>query len=174
MKLTAAVICCALIALAQAGFLADDHNGHVLHEHRSSEAFVGTLWRRSTRVESDAILPVRIGLKQNNLEVGRDRLIAVSHPQSKDYGRHLTTEEVHDLFAPADDTVNAVRDWLISAGVDGRAIAHSDNKGWLAADVPAEHAERLFGTELHEYEHATTGAVRIGCDSYHVPGHLKE
>lgn len=100
--------------------------------------------------------------------------MAISHPQSQDFGKHLTSDEVHDLFAPSEHAVKAVRDWLIEAGIDARAIAHSDNKGWLAADVPAEHAERLFRAQLHEYEHTETGAVRIGCDSYHLPGHLRK
>lgn len=146
----------------------------VLHESRLSHASLSSRWRRVARVDSDAVIPVRIGLKQSNLDAGKDRLLAISHPNSENYGKHLTPDEVHSLFAPSDVAVNAVRDWLISSGVDNRTIAHSDNKGWLAADLTAEHAERLFRHELHEYEHARTGALRIGCDSYSLPSHLRE
>lgn len=163
----------ALGAMAQAA-LPEAFGGHVVHESRLAAASAASRWRRVGRVEAEAIVPVRIGLKQSNLEAGEERLVAASHPGSKDYGKHLTAEEVHDLFAPSEEAVEAVRDWLVGAGVDSRIVAHSDNKGWLAADVPAEHAERLFHTELYEYEHASTGDLRIGCDSYRLPGHLRK
>lgn len=125
---------------------------HVLHEAR--EAGVHSSWHIVDRVQPDAIIPVRIGLKQSNLELGPGRLEAISHPGSKDYGKHLSMEEVHDLFAPSPDIVSAVYGWLLDAGLDKSIIAHSDNKGWLAANVPAQDAERLFQTELYEYEHS--------------------
>jgi tripeptidyl-peptidase-1 len=42
---------------------------HVLHEKR-----VRSLAYKRERVEGDAIIPVRVGLKQKNLETGYDRL----------------------------------------------------------------------------------------------------
>lgn len=146
-------------------------NHHVLHEKRSGH--VHSSWMRGERVETDAIVPVRIGLKQNNLEHGAERLLAVSHPHSPEFGKHLSAEEVHDLFAPSGDAVEAVREWLVSAGVDTERIVHSDNKGWLAVDVPATQAEELFKTELYEYEHTRSGSLRLGCDDYHVPAHIQ-
>lgn len=47
---------------------------HALHEKRSSPA---SDWVRSARVESTAILPMRIGLSQGNLEKGHDMLMEV-------------------------------------------------------------------------------------------------
>jgi len=146
---------------------------YVLHEARSVSPSLGS-WRKTDRVQGDAIVPLRIGLKQNNLEAGPEHLMSVSHPESPRYGQYLSPEEVHDLFAPSQDTVDAVRDWLLSAGIDDRLIAHSDNKGWLAANIPAEDFEGLFLAELHEYEHASSGSIKIGCDEYHVPDHLAE
>jgi len=143
---------------------------HVLHEKRTGN--VHNSWKQVERIKPDAIIPVRIGLKQSNLEVGPDRLHAISHPASEHYGKYMTAEEVHDLFAPTYEAVDSVRDWLVSAGIQEEAIAHSDNKGWLAANVPAEDVERLFMSELYEYEHSRTGDIRIGCDEYHVPSHL--
>lgn len=42
---------------------------HVLHEKRSV-----SLPRKGQRVDGDAIVPVRIGLRQSNLHTGYDRL----------------------------------------------------------------------------------------------------
>lgn len=47
---------------------------HVLHEKREKHAHD---WVKGDRVEKDAVLPVRIGLSQNNLEKGYDYLMEV-------------------------------------------------------------------------------------------------
>ena len=47
---------------------------HVLHEVRPRPA---SDWVKGARVESTAILPMRIGLTQNNLEKGYDYLMDV-------------------------------------------------------------------------------------------------
>ena len=41
-------------------------------------------------------------------------------------------------------------------------------------DLPASEFERLFLTELHEYEHSKTGALKLGCEQYHVPHHIQD
>ena len=139
----------------------------MLHEKRSV-----SLPHKRERVDGDAIIPVRIGLRQSNLHTGYDRLMDVSHPTSKNYGKHLSKEEVHSIFAPADETIEAVKSWLLSSGLfEETDIMHYENKGWLAVDMPARHAESLFGTEYYEHE-TNNGAVRIGCDEYYLPIHV--
>lgn len=73
-------------------------------------------------------------------------------------------EEVHDLFAPIEDHVQTIKEWLQRSGIDGSRIVHSDNKGWLAFDATTEEAERLFRTEYYEHEHSQSDRVRVGCD----------
>ena len=68
-----------LIAAALAGFVAlceavPTPSTYVLHEKRSS---IPRLWSRGNRVEGDAILPIRIGLTQSNLENGEKHLMDV-------------------------------------------------------------------------------------------------
>lgn len=140
---------------------------HVLHEKRNVP-----LSGYKERIDGDAIIPVRVGLKQSNLHTGYERLMDVSHPSSANYGKHLTKEEVHSIFAPAEETVNAVKSWLLSSGViDDSSIIEYENKGWLAVDMPAKHAEVLLGTEFYEVE-GPSGDIRIGCDEYYLPGHV--
>lgn len=40
----------------------------------------------------------------------------------------MTVEEVTDFFAPAQSSVDAVIDWLVSAGIDRKRISQSANK----------------------------------------------
>ncbi|MCJ1355544.1 MAG: hypothetical protein MMC33_005536 [Icmadophila ericetorum] len=144
---------------------------HALHEKRDAPP---ADWIKSARVEGSAILPMRIGLTQTNLENGYDYLMEVSHPESEKYGKYWSMEEVHDMFAPPEETVNAVREWLTSFGIHDSRIVHSDNKGWLAFDATVDEAERLLHTEFYEHEHKHTPNVRVGCDQYHVPKHVQE
>ena len=69
-----------------------------------------------------------------------------------------------ELFAPGQETVNAVRSWLESTGIAAERITQSANKQWLQFDASAEEAERLFATEYHVYEHETFGNTNIACD----------
>lgn len=89
-----------------------------------------------------------------------------SHPKSANYGKYWSAEEVHDLFSPSQESVEAVREWLTSFGIHSSRIVHSDNKGWLAFDATADEAERLLLTEYYEHEHLHSSKMRVGCDKY--------
>lgn len=146
---------------------------YVLHETRSDlHHSSSSKWKRGMRVDGDAIVPLRIGLTQTNLHTGYDRLMEVSHPSSASFGKHLSPAEVADLFAPADEAVDAVKAWLVQSGVDASRILHYENKGWLAVDLPVRELEALFLAQYHEVEYK--GTMRIGADQYHVPAHLAE
>ncbi len=47
---------------------------HVLHERRETPALD---WVKGARIEASAVLPMRIGLTQTNLEKGHDYLMEV-------------------------------------------------------------------------------------------------
>ncbi|OQD73962.1 hypothetical protein PENDEC_c013G01858 [Penicillium decumbens] len=143
---------------------------HVLHEKRERHSYD---WVKGARVESSAVLPVRIGLTQNNLEKGDEYLMEVSNPRSARYGQYWSAEEVHAMFSPSAEAVDEVREWLHAAGIDRSRVVHSDNKGWLAFDAYAHEAEKLFMTEFYEHRHMSTDGVKIGCDQYHVPEHIQ-
>ena len=87
---------------------------------------------------------------------------------SAKYAQHLSPDEVIALFEPAPETVQVVRVWLESAGIESHRIVHSDNKGWLAFDATAEEAENLLKTTYHVYEHKTSGAVSASTEVYVV------
>ncbi|KAH8700375.1 putative protease S8 tripeptidyl peptidase I [Talaromyces proteolyticus] len=142
---------------------------HVLHEKREIP-----LPHEGRRVHGDSIIPVRIGLKQTNLHTGYERLMDISHPSSPNYGKHLSKEEVHSIFSPAEETLETVKSWLLSSGtVSESDIIEYENKGWIAIDMPAKHAESLLGTTFYELE-GSNGDVRIGCDEYYLPVHVSD
>lgn len=131
--------------------------GNTFHEQRADADRASGAWRPVSRLSPDSIVPVRIALKQNNLDIGVDRLVSISHPESVEYGKTLSADEVAGLFAPSDESVQRVRSWLLESGVPSTTIMQSDNKGWLAVDMTAAHAEHLLASELYEFENAETG-----------------
>ena len=78
-------------------------------------------------------------------------------------GRHWTLEQVRDFFAPSDESIEAVKSWLVESGIPREYIDDSDDKQWLAINIPVKQAEDLLGAEYHEYD-AHDGTARIGCD----------
>lgn len=85
----------------------------------------------------------------------------------------MSAAEVHDLFAPNESSIEAVKAWLIESGVSADKLLAYENKGWIGADVSIKDAERLFRTQYHEHENSK-GEIRLGCDQYHVPAHLSD
>ena len=129
-------------------------------EKRSSTLTPG--WTRSNRLSPDTVLPLRIGLAQQNLDKLESELLAVSHPESPDYGKHWTLEEVVEFFKPKDESVQLVREWLTAAGLDGRhKVTNAGN--WIEAQVTIKEAEELLEATYHSYEHVS-GAKHIGVD----------
>ncbi|KXJ85420.1 protease S8 tripeptidyl peptidase I [Microdochium bolleyi] len=165
------LLSCLVAALSGTASALPPSARHVVHEERGS---VLKDWVRGARIEKTAILPVRIGLAQTNLDRGHDMLMDVTSPKSSKYSQWWSQEDLHEFFAPSTETVNTVKAWLTSSGIHGDRIVHSDNKGWLAFDATTEEVERLMLAEFHEYEHAATSNLRVGTDKYHIPEHLVE
>ncbi|PWN44753.1 subtilisin-like protein [Ceraceosorus guamensis] len=150
-----------------------------IHEKRS----VYPNWNRVGRLDKRTQLPMRIALKQSNMENLDALLSAVSDPNSEQYGKHWTPEQVHEHFAPSDETVNVVKSWLQSHGsIDASRIRQSASKGWLELHVSVAEAERLLNTEYHGWVHASS-AGRAAADikvhpavmnAYSLPSHIRE
>ena len=141
----------------------------VIHEERG-EPLRKVVSRQ--RIESTAMLPMRIGLQQNSeaLERAESWLMAVSDPDSPDYGRHWRQEDVVEAFKASDENVRTVEEWLASHGVVRTTL--SDNGLWIAFDLPAEKAEKMLQTEYFEHQRAG-GGFEVSTDRYFLPSHLK-
>jgi hypothetical protein len=90
MKLSAVAIASGFAALALA---APAPTSYVVHEKREVQR---EKWsrRRDIKLNRDAVIPMSFGLAQRNLENGYDFLMDVSHPESKNYGKHWSMEKV--------------------------------------------------------------------------------
>lgn len=163
---------------------------HVMHEKRAMDPVD---WEISHRLDPAKVLPMRFGLTQSNLHRVEELLMEVSHPESAKYGQHYTPTEVVDLFAPSDETISAVVNWLAESGIARDRLRLSGNKGWLSVDATTAEVEDLLKTEYHVYTHpsgdqqfgqsfsstlisvvdCSQTAVIIGCHNYSVPAHVR-
>lgn len=127
-------------------------------------------------MESNAVLPMRVGLKQNRaaLQAAEDWLMEVSHPASPKYGQHWSSDEIISAFSPSEETIDTVTAWLVESGISSERITHSDNKAWFAFDITVEEAEKLLHTQyFHDGAEDDQGS-RVGCNEYHLPKHIQE
>ncbi|EME48187.1 hypothetical protein DOTSEDRAFT_51412 [Dothistroma septosporum NZE10] len=83
------------------------------------EAMVGEplAWMKERRVEAGVVLPLRIGLKQRNLENAEQYVYDVADPDSPNYGKHWTAQQVAETFAPAKESTDAAIVWLEEHGI---------------------------------------------------------
>lgn len=142
---------------------------HVLHERRSLDH----RWRRERKLPSDTILPMRIGLTQQNLHCIGEFVEKVSHPDSPDYGKHWTPKQIAETFSASAETVKAVRECLSENN-----IAHDRHSrrrtNWLEVNMTAQEAEQLLRTEYFVHIHEESGNRKVACDDYWVPDTLRE
>lgn len=101
-------------------------SSHVLHERQLSHW--SRTWEKKSKVKKSALLPMRIGLRQLNLQDGHDLLMERSNPESPNFGKRMSPREVIDFFAPPRESVEIVRDWLVGGGINVTRITQSVNK----------------------------------------------
>ncbi|PWY96667.1 aorsin [Aspergillus sclerotioniger CBS 115572] len=144
---------------------------HVVHERRTTTP---ARWQKTRRVTGHEHVLVRIGLTQSNLDNAYEYLMNVSDSVSPNYGKFWTAEEVANTFAPSDETVKAVRSWLVGAGVDESRLAQTKNQGWIVFGASAKEAEALLHTKYYHYTDKISGTKAIAAEEYRVPQHIQQ
>ncbi|KAI9829111.1 MAG: hypothetical protein M1832_000134 [Thelocarpon impressellum] len=117
-------------------------------------------------------MPLRIALAQQNLNRGEELLMDVSHPESPNFGKHWTAQQVAEMFRPSQEAVDAVKTWLFDAGIAEERVKQSQGLSWVNLNATVDEAERLLQAKYHRYEHAS-GQPHIACESYSVPENVR-
>ncbi|KAL7905061.1 peptidase S8/S53 domain-containing protein [Trichoderma velutinum] len=154
-----------------AGAIAVPTGSQVVHEKRDTN---NARWIKREAVDPNTKIPVRIALKQSNLDKGMDYLLDVSHPESSNYGSHYTADQVVDLFAPSDESISNVKAWLVKSGVPASSITSSKSKGWLSFVTTSGQLESLLHTSFSTYDHVDARNVHIGTDEYSLPKEISQ
>ncbi|KAL6864652.1 subtilisin-like protein [Trichoderma novae-zelandiae] len=154
-----------------AGAMAMPTGSQVIHEKRDTS---NARWTKREELDPNTKVPVRIALKQSNLDKGMDYLLDVSHPDSANYGNHYTADQVVDLFAPSEESISAVKDWLVNSGVPASSITTSKSKGWLDFTTTSGQLGSLLQTSFNTYDHFEARDVHVGTDGYSLPKEISQ
>ncbi|KOS19866.1 Tripeptidyl-peptidase sed1 [Escovopsis weberi] len=154
-----------------AGSLAAPTSSDLYHEKRDASH---PRWIKRGSLDPNTKVPVRIALKQQNLEKGLDYLLEVSDPTSKKYGQHYTPDQVVGLFAPSEDSVSTVTEWLVKSGIPASKITSSKSKGWLSFETTSGKLESLLNAQYHVFEHVEADGAHVGADSYSLPNDVAQ
>ena len=126
----------------------------VVHEKRAFNDELDARGEASLhrRLESHVTIPLRIALKQGNLDALPGHLLSVSDPSSSSYGQHWTQERIIEAFAPSTEAHETVRSWLVDVGgFEKSRISVSKNGGWVevVGGTTVAEAEELLRAEYH-------------------------
>ncbi|KAK1981468.1 Pro-kumamolisin [Colletotrichum cereale] len=144
---------------------------HALHERQASS--VSRKWTKKQRLDDHVVLPVRMGLKQSSLEEGHDRLMDIANPNSPNYGKHMSPQQIIDFFAPEQSSVDIVVNWLVDCGISRHHISQSANRQWIQFDASTRQLQSLIYSDFYIWEHQD-GSQDIATDEYHVPLYVRE
>lgn len=110
-------------------------------------------------VADDASVAIQVVLPWRDPVAARALALDVSDPTNPRYLDHVTAAEFRARFAPGAATVDAVRSWLTSAGLELGEVP--SNHLYVPARGSAAQVERLVGAELGRY--------RVGARTLRAP-----
>jgi len=100
-----------------------------------------------------------------------------THASGK-YGEWYTRQQIIDLFAPSDESIAKVKEWLLLSGVAAESIVVPATRGWVHFDATVGQLESLVKADYHIYNHVRARddgdggdgeGSHLGTDAYHLP-----
>eukprot|EP01097_Dermamoeba_algensis_P008398 TRINITY_DN55_c0_g1_i1.p1 TRINITY_DN55_c0_g1~~TRINITY_DN55_c0_g1_i1.p1 ORF type:complete len:592 (-),score=168.93 TRINITY_DN55_c0_g1_i1:198-1742(-) len=128
-------------------------------------------------------------MKQRNLEKLESVLMSVSDPDSENYGRHLSIEELSELIAPPKEAHDEVIAWLQErvnslGGSFSRHVQVRRNKvgDYMFVCLPSYMAENIFKVQFSHFSHRSDKTKKVGKTQailrskipYKLPTHLSQ
>ncbi|XP_076023855.1 tripeptidyl-peptidase 1 [Genypterus blacodes] len=116
-------------------------------------------WTHSGAVSPTEELELTFALKQQNVDLLEETLRLVSDPDSAQYGKHLSLEEVSFLVRPSALSQKVVHHWLQSHGITNCLTVRTGD--FLQCSMTAEVAEKLLpGSKFQRYVRDGQSVVR--------------
>lgn len=133
-------------------------------------------WVRQVSISPQDIRSKQIELtfavKQSNIDVLHETLMSVSNPDSPSYGKLLSLDEINKLTQPSNLSLETVKEYLNSHGVNESDVSYSS--GFLRAVVDINTAESMLSASYSLYKHVLSEAEVIRCDGYSLPIDIAE
>jgi tripeptidyl-peptidase I len=95
-------------------------------------------------------------------------LLVRSDPKSKLYSQWLTNEQVHEMSAPYQESIDTVIAHLTQEfGVE--VTPRTMNSDILSTEMTVAEAEKLLSAKYKKYKHVRDGNIVFRCESYSLP-----
>ena len=130
-------------------------------------------WSRTGNINPDAVLKMQIGLKQNNIKGLQAKLLDVSSPDSQNYGKWLSKEDVDAFTKPNENSLRLVKLWLAAHGLAEHAISHP-TPDWLEVSVPITKAEKMLSAQYSMFYDSVSDVFVPRTTEYSIPKILRE
>jgi tripeptidyl-peptidase-1 len=172
--------------LTAADGTSSDSNSRKLDESTTTSTVTETVRGFATRQDvtvGDRADPshrheVMFHMKLKNIELLEDKLLEVSHPDSPNYGKHWTRQQISDYFSPLDGAHDALKSVLVGKGVASEDINVSTFGELVYVTAPIQIWEDVLGTKFQEFhisnwdKSSTTKVIRT--HQYTLPDTLVE
>eukprot|EP00026_Physarum_polycephalum_P006877 Phypoly_transcript_06930.p1 GENE.Phypoly_transcript_06930~~Phypoly_transcript_06930.p1 ORF type:complete len:539 (+),score=108.07 Phypoly_transcript_06930:58-1674(+) len=114
-----------------------------------------------------------VAIKQQNVKELNDIFWQVSDPQSPNYGKYLSHEEVSQLVVPKGESIEAVINWLTSNGIESYEFTSSSDM--LRVYTTVDIASSWLNAKYLVHKHRVTGDTIIKSTAdYVIPQEVKE
>eukprot|EP01038_Epipyxis_sp_PR26KG_P005158 gene5158-7181_t len=137
---------------------ATEHMPNALHNH----------FHKRNRADEKAVHSVVFACKQRNLDKIKSILHDVSNPLSKNYGKHLSYDEVAQMTK----NLKSSRHIMRVLSLHGIAVTkRTKNDEYITAEAPVSVWESFFNTEFHEFVTKDSQSTHhvIRCEKYSLP-----
>lgn len=119
-------------------------------------------------------LQLTFAIKQSNPEWLKEKLRAVSYPDSPHYGDYMNFDEIAEHVYGKPESVKALQKALEEVGVSQSSIDFTLGRDFALVEMPVKAAESLFSTIFYEYEHRQCEKKVVSSRAFALPPSLKE
>ena len=152
----------ALLAAVSAGFAMSPHE----EVHTCPDGFV-----LHGPADPETRLDLRIALRQNDIAGLETVFLDISNPDSPQYGRHLSQQQVDAYVEPSIETTANVHRWLSSHNLTASNVSHAGD--WIQVSVPVGKANNMLNANFSHFSHAKTGGQAVRTLTYSIPTELQ-
>ncbi|KAF8258635.1 subtilisin-like protein [Lactarius quietus] len=127
-------------------------------------------WESLGLPPSGTTIDLYVALKPEHENALIDALYEVSSPKHPKYGKHLSKEQVAELVAPHQNTLEIVNSWLEHHGIPASSVSVTHGGGTLTLrGVPMTQADTLLGASYRLYRHIESNDTIVRTVGYSLP-----
>ncbi|KAH7323933.1 peptidase S8/S53 domain-containing protein [Rhexocercosporidium sp. MPI-PUGE-AT-0058] len=161
--------------LRDSTFLVNEHKVNTYGSYRviESKNDVPSGWTYQGPANYDTVLHLRVILKSGEGNALSEKLLDMSTPGHKAYGKHLNQEQLGSLVAPEPGNVNLITSWLNSfSGVSD--IAYSVHASSISFKSTVSAASSMLATQFGVFRVTNGDGSIVRSLEYSLPDYLSQ